>query len=517
MAIAIVDPSDRETGRARTILFVFGLATLLVHLLTNNRYGYFRDELYYLACGQHLAFGYVDHAPLSILLIRLSRMLFGESLFGIRLLPAFAGAGTIMLSGMIARDLGGRAWAVALACLAALTAPVFLVNHNFFSMNAFEPLFWMGSVWLLVQIINGGPTHLWLWFGLLIGLGIEKKHSTVFFGTAVVLALLLTPERRHFREKWIWLGGLIAMLTALPNIIWQVQHHWPTWELLSNVARSNKNVVLGPVDFIAQQILIMNPGTLPLWVGGLIWLLASRDGGKHRALAIVYLVALAEFILLHGKVYYLAPAYPMLFAAGGVAVERCFATKWRWVKPALAALVIIPSSILLPVALPILSPEKLVAYMQAIHFQPPRTETSHIAALPQHFADEMGWEEMVGSVARVYQQLSQEDQKRTAIFCQNYGQAGAIDFFGAKLGLPPALSGHQNYFLWGPRGYTGDVMLVLDDDSDDEREQFEEVKDMGKVASHPLAMPWEQREHIYFCRKLKAGLPALWPRLKKWL
>ena len=370
---------------------------------------------------------------------------------------------------------------------------------------------------LLIGIINGGPPRLWLWFGLLLGLGVENKHSTVFFGVAVFVALLLTPERRHFREKWIWLGGLVAFLIALPNVIWQVEHHWPTWELLTNVARSGKNVVLTPMDFLAQQILIMNPGTLPLWFGGLVWLLTAQDGRRYRALAIIYLVALAEFILLHGKVYYLAPAYPMLFAAGSVAAERLFSIRWRWVKPALAVLAIIPSAILAPVALPILAPEKLVAYMQAIHFQPPRTETSHTAALPQHFADQLGWEEMVGSVAHVYHHLKPEDRKRAAIFCQNYGEAGAIDFFGRKYDLPPAISGHQNYFLWGPRDYTGDVVLVLDTHDDDEREQFAAVEDLGQVVSSPWAMPWEQRMHMYLCRGLKVSLREFWPQVKKWL
>ena len=510
-------PERSRSASEQRLIIAFGAVTLLVHFLTNSRYGYFRDELYYLICSQRLDFGYVDQPPLSLLLLRLSRVLLGDSLFAIRFLPAVAGAATVALSGLIARELGGRSWAVALSCTASLCALIFLAVGNFFSMNAFEPLFWMGAIYLLIRITNGGPATLWLWIGALIGLGIENKHSIVFFAVAVCFALLLTPERRYFTQKWIWLGGVVALVLALPNLVWQVTHHWPTWELLHNIAQSNKNVVLSPVQFIAQQILLMNPATLPLWAGGLVWLLLSPEGRRYRVIAIAYLITLLEFIVMHGKHYYVAPAYPMLFAAGGVAAERLFSVCLRWLKPALLALMIALAAVLAPTILPILPPEKLVRYMKTIHFEPPRTETSHTAALPQLFADQFGWEEMVRSVARVYATLSPDDQKRAAIFCQNYGEAGAIDFFGRRYRLPAAISGHQNYFFWGPRNFSGDILLVLDDSADDEREQFESVEDLGQVLSSPWAMPWEQRNHIYLCRHLKGSVHDLWPNIKEWL
>ncbi|MFL6537896.1 MAG: glycosyltransferase, partial [Chthoniobacterales bacterium] len=325
---------------------------------------------------------------------------------------------------------------------------------------------------------------------------------------------LLTRERRHFAQPWIWLGGVIALLLALPNIAWQIAHHWPTWELLNNIAHSHKNVVLGPVQFVAQQALIMNPATLPLWLGGLIWLLVRPN---YRALGLAYLITLAIFILLHGKHYYFAPIYPLLFAAGGVAIENMFTMRMRFVRPALIALIVIVAAVLAPTCMPILAPEKLLTYMRTIHFEPPRTETSHTAALPQLFADQFGWEEMVRSVVRVYDSLPTNDQQRVGLYCANYGEAGAIDFFGPKYGLPPAISGHQNYYFWGTRGCTGEVMLVLDTDDADEREQFQSVEDRGVVESSPWAMPWEQRTHIYVCRNLHGTLDQLWPKLKEWL
>src|SRR5438046_2747982 len=324
----------------------------------------------------------------------------------------------------------------------------------------------------------------------------------VFFGVATALAMLLTPERRQFAQKWIWLAGLIAFVITLPNIIWQIERNWPTWVLLHGIAKSNKNVVLTPWKFFAQQITLMNPATFPLWFGGLIWLLASREGRRYRVIAFTYLIALAEFIVMHGKNYYLAPAYPMLFAAGGVAVERIFALRFRWLKPAIAFLVVVSAVVLAPVVLPILSSEKLLAYTRAIHFEVPRTETSHTAALPQLYADQFGWEELVRSVARVYASLPANEQKRAAIFCQNYGEAGAIDLFGPKYRLPPALSGHQNYFYWGPGHYAGEILIVLDNDATDEREQFRSVEDRGPVETSHWVMPTDQRVHVLTCVSL---------------
>jgi hypothetical protein len=512
-----VAANQRRSSAEPIVIILFSGVALLVHLLTSGRYGYFRDELYYIACARHLAFGYVDQPPLSILLLHLSEVLLGNSLFAIRLLPALAGAATVALTGLIARELGGRGSAIALACAGSLCALFNLAVGNFFSMNAFEPLFWMGCMYLTVRIISGGSPILWLWFGALLGLSLENKHSTAFFAAGIFVALLLTQERRHFAGKWIWFGGLIAFAIALPNILWQLRNHWPTYELLSNIAHSDKNVALSPAQFILQQIVFMNPATLPLWLAGLCWVFGSRDGRRYMALGIIYLVMLAEFIILHGKSYYLAAAYPMLLAAGGVAVERVFAKRLKWCKPALLVAILATGALFAPLAVPVLPPAKLVAYMRAIHLEPPRTETSHTAPLPQLFADQFGWQEMVASVAHVYHHLRPEDEKRAAIFCQNYGEAGAIDFFGPKFGLPPAISGHQNYFLWGSRDWTGEVLLVLDTRDDEEREQFASVEDLGQIVSSPWAMPFERRTHIYLCRDLKTNVREFWPHVKKWL
>src|SRR5436305_8458481 len=321
---------------------------------------------------------------------------------------------------MLARELGGRVWGITLACTGMLGCLFFLAVGNFYSPNVYEPLFWTGAIYLLRRIVNGAPSHTWLWFGVVVGFGIQDKHSMVFFGVAIVLAILLTPQRRQFAQKWIWLGGFIALVIALPNIIWQIERGWPTWVLLQGIAKSNKNVALSPWEFFSQQITLMNPATFLVWFGGLIWLLVSYEGWRYRFIAFTYVIAFTEFIVMHGKNYYLAPAYPMLFAAGGVAFERIFALRFRWLKPAIAFLVVASAAVFAPVVLPILSPEKLLAYMRAIHFEAPRTETSHTAALPQLFADQFGWEEMVRSVAQVYASLSAHEPQHAALYCQHY-------------------------------------------------------------------------------------------------
>ena len=413
-----------------------GLA-LLVHLLTNQRYGYFRDELYFVACARHLDFGYVDLPPLSMLLLRLEMMVFGDSLFALRSFSALASAGTVALTGLLARELGGRFWGMALGCIGALTSLYFLAIGNFYTPQVYEPLFWTGAIYFAVRVMNGARGRTWIWFGVMVGLGLQNKHSMAFFAAAIVIAILFTPERRQFRQKWIWLAGLVAFAIALPNVLWQIEHGWPTWVLLNNIAHSNKNVVLTPLQFVAQQFTLMNPMTAPLWLGGLIWSLFARDAHRFRIIGLTYLIALAEFIVLHGKNYYLGPAYPVLFAAGGVAVERVFALRLRWLKPALALAMLASAVVLSPIVLPILPPERLLGYMRALHFKVPKTETSFTATLPQLYADQFGWKEMARSVARVYDSLLPEEQKHVAIFCQDYGQAGAIDFFGPKYGLRP--------------------------------------------------------------------------------
>lgn len=498
------------------IVLYIALAKLVLHLLTASRYGYFRDELYFLACGEHLDFGYVDQPPIIALAAWFARKFIGESLLAIRLLPALAGSGLVLLTGVLTSELGGRRFAQALAALSVAVAGVYFVLHRLLTMNAFEPLIWMGCAYVLIRIVKTGNEKLWLWFGVLAGLGLETKYSMAVFGLAVVIALALTPERKAFAHLWIWLGGALAFLIFLPNFVWNYQHHWPFLELMRNTQASGRDVPLNPLEYFLRQILLMNPATFPVWGAGLLYLLFARDAKRFRILAWTYLSTLAAFIVLHGKDYYTSPAYPMLFAAGGVAIENFIAQRKKaWLRPALISAMLAVTLVFLPIFLPVLPIEIYLRYQEMIHYRPPASERGHqLSALPQYYADSFGWPEMAQAVARVYWSLPPEERAKAGIIGNNFGESGAIDFFGPKLGLPKSIGVHQSYFLWGPRNYTGEILIVLGDRSRVLEGECREVE-VGAVLSHPYAEPSENGE-VLICRGLKWNLKEIWPQLKKW-
>jgi 4-amino-4-deoxy-L-arabinose transferase-like glycosyltransferase len=499
---------------ASRVVLAIAAADLVFHLLIANRYGIFRDELYYLACSEHLGAGYVDQPPAIAFIAWIARHVFGESLIGLRFLPAVAGAATVWLTGKLARELGGGTFAQALAALATFATPVFLLMHHWLTMNAFEPLIWLACAWCIVRAINRDEPRFWLWFGLLIGVGMETKYSVAFFAFAVVAGLLLTRHRRFLASKWIWIGALCSLLIFLPNLIWLVRHNFPFLELMHNIRNSHRDVVRGPVAFVIDQAMMINPILFPLWVGGFAWLFLSGQGSRFRILGWIYALLLVAFIVLKGKNYYLAPAYPMLFAAGAVAFENLSRARIKWSRPVYVAAVVFLTCLFVPLAVPVLSPENYIRYQKALGFEPPKAENQPTGPLPQHFADEFGWEDMARKVGEIYNALSPEQRAKTAIFANSYGQAGAIDFFGKKYGLPKSISNHQSYWLWGPRDYTGESVIVLGSDGKGDREHFATVEVAGRT-DHPYSRRDEHFD-IFLCRDLNTTLQAVWPKMKKW-
>ena len=510
----------------------FAVAKLLLHFTFNSNYGYFRDELYFIACGEHLAFGYPDHAPLVALMAKMSRV-FGDSLFALRFIPAVAGAFKIFLTAVLVKEFGGKKFAAFLACLCVLCAPIYLALDDLFSMNSLEPVFWMLCVYFAVKAIKGNetdestairnpkskiqnPSLNWIPFGIFAGLGLMNKHSMLFFGFSLIVGLLLTSARKAFLDKYFWLGGVVALLIFTPNIIWQFQNNFATLELLRNVQTSGKNVVMSPVGFFISQILGLFPTAFPVWLAGIWFFLADKNGKRFRFLGICYLVLLALMIYLNAKDYYLAPVYPMLLAGGAVwfegLIERVRAL--RFIKYALPILIFFPAMIVAPTVMPILPIETLVRYQETIGIKPPKSEVGHDSHLQQIFSDQLGWQEMVAKVADVYNNLPAEDRAKAGIYAGNYGKAGAIDFYGGKYGLPKSISPHQSYFLWGPRDYTGEVLILLGS-SKEEAEKFCGSVEEKTEVNFAYSESYEQYK-IIVCRDTKKPLPEVWQSLKFW-
>jgi hypothetical protein len=490
-----------------------------VHLATAAVYGFFIDELYFLACGEHLAWGYVDFPPLTAVQAWLTRRLFGDSAYSIRLFPALLGAALVWLTGSLTRRLGGQRFAQALAALVVVVAPVYLAFCSYLSMNSVEPVIWTGCVLLVVRMVETGDPRLWVPYGLLSGLGLLNKHTSAIFCIALVASLLLTRKRRLLASRWVVAGGAVALLVFLPNLVWEVRHGFPHFEVLANIRQNGRDVDVGFLQFWGLEILFLHPVAAPVWTLGL-WALLRHPSFEHvRCLGWAYLITLITLALgTHGshKTYYLASAYPMLLAAGAVVLERWLTHERRgWLKPAYLVVLALTGAVIAPTVLPVFPPETYLKYTRVIGIEQPRLENRSTNAMPQLFADRLGWPEMVETVANVYHSLPPAQREKTGIFANDYGQGGAIDFYGPRYGLPKAIGGHLTYWYWGPRTYTGESLIVLGDRREVLETEYEDVRAMAEVG-HPYAM---RQEHftVFLCTRPRGWtLAEIWPRLKTW-
>ena len=486
-----------------------------------NRFGWFRDELYYIACSDHLALGYVDHPPLSIFILKIVRTLFGDSLFAVRLLPALGSAAFVLLAALIARELGGKKRAMTLAASAAFATANYFSFH-IYSMNLWDLLVWSGILLVLARMVrNGNPRH-WLGLGLLIGLGFQNKIGIVFLCFGIAAGVLLTPLRAHLKSRFFWLGLGLAAVLALPYVIWNAGHGWAHLQFLRNAA-AEKNTPVTPLGFLAGQVLYQNPVNILVWIPGL-WFFFRRADRTLRFFGWAFTAMFLAMMVAQGKDYYLSPAYPVLFAGGSLFWESLKPEKAsRVLTSVFTGLIIVAGLLVRPIILPILSVEKTQAYLKALDMPNTAAERNAIGALPQHFADMFGWEEMVSTYARILETLGPEDRMRAVIYVRNYGEAGAIDFLGRPYGLPKAMCTHNSYWVWGPpEGKTGELMIVLGIYHDVQRSfedisRFFESVEHVSTFKHPLAMPYENNRPIFLCRGLKVSWAELWARDKHFI
>jgi hypothetical protein len=493
-----------------------GIAGLLVlaHLLTLERYGVFRDELYYVACGERLAWGYVDHPPGVAILARASRVLFGDTVAALRVLPVLFAAALVFVTGAIVRRLGGGLFAQALAALCVAVAPHFLFVSHILSMNSSEILIWAVAAYLVTIAVTTRGARPWLLFGAVAGLGLLNKHSILFLGLGLFAGLALTAARRHLATPWPWLAGLFAGAIFLPHVLWQAQNGWPTREFIQN-AQEHKIALVSVGGFLGAQALMMNPFALVVALGGL-WFFAAREEGRpFRLFAWCALVVLAILLVQRAKPYYLTPLYPVLFAGGAVLVERLVASARA--RGAVLALLVASGLFIAPFALPVRSPPRYIAYANAVGMSPAASaqERHRLAELPQHFADMFGWEDMARSVSAVYETLSPEEKGAARVFGQNYGEAGAMEFFRGRYPLPPAISPHNNYWFWGP-GPDGGALIVIGGDRAELERAFASVTEAGRTRCD-YCMPYERDLPIYVGRGPRVSLSELWPRLKRFI
>ncbi|HXY11511.1 MAG TPA: glycosyltransferase family 39 protein [Terriglobales bacterium] len=507
---SLESPSARPPQLSIGVLIGVCGSKLLLHLLTSvRRYGYFRDELYYLDLARHLDWGYVDCAPLVAVYAKVA-LLVGGSLAALRIISAIAGVLLIAITTLLVRELGGKRFAQLLAGISILLCPAYLVMNSLMTMNAFEPIYWMACALVLARILRTGNSRLWLWFGFLAGIGLENKHSTLSFGFAVVVALLLTQYRREFAKRWIWVAGVLALALFLPNIIWQIRHHFPTIEDLENVRRSGKNVVLGPIAFMKEQILVMGPILLFVWLPGLAWLLQRRT---WRVLGLTFVVFFLLMEVSHAKDYYVFPIYPILFAGGAVAIEECLTNKAAWTHAAVITAIVIFSLPLVPMATWMLSPEHLLAYQSASGIKPAKQEVRHESLLIQPVADQFGWPEMVREVAAIFDSLSPAERSETGIWAGNYGEAGAVDEFGPQYGLPHAWSRHQNLWYWGPPPQVYRNLVVIQWSRDDVEDNCTSYQAFNHYERFGMG---EENTPIYLCRGVKFDIQKIWWHSHHW-
>lgn len=489
-----------------------GLLAFCLHAAFAGRYDVFRDELYFIVCGRHPAFGYADQPPLVPLLAALFYAP-GHSVWLLRL-PATLSAGALAwLAVRFARLLGGGTFGGVIAGVCVTIAPMLMGIVATLNTTAFDPLAWTLIAYLMVMATRDGDRTALLWCGVVAGLDFEVKYSLVFWAVSLAAGLAATPERRVFGEKNLWLGAGIAAVIGVPSILWQATHGWPFLELAA--AAKAKNADTPPLSFLVNQLLVMSPLLAPVWLAGIIapFVLASLK--PVRFLAIAFLVSLALVLLTHGKDYYIAATYPVMFITGAVAIAQLCQKTWRrGLVAGWGALAVAFSAIIAPLALPVLSIPDLRNYLLHFPLKPQQQEKSFAGTLlPQVFADQLGWHDFTDQVGAAWQKIPAADRADTGIKLDNYGEAAALDVYGQPYGLPPALSGHNQYYLWGPRGQRPRNLLVVQNNPDRLAPYCEQAVILGTTSS-PDAMAYENGKTIAYCRGLKVDMVKLWPELK---
>ncbi|HVO74951.1 MAG TPA: glycosyltransferase family 39 protein [Ignavibacteriaceae bacterium] len=495
------------------VLIYLSFFKLILLIIFSGNYGLFRDEYYYIEVSKHLDWGYVDMQPLSALFLALSRVIFGDSIFGIKIFSYLSGSAIVFVSGLIAREMKAGRFAQIFTAVVVIFSGVILGASSYFSMNSFDILLSALMFYYLIRLLNSGNAKLWLVIGLLFGLGLQNKLTFVFLGFGLVVGLILTKNRKYLKSKEIWIGAAIAFLIFLPNIIWQIANNYPTLEFMHN-ASAYKNRPMGLTEFFIKSLFELNPGYTLFLFTGLYFLFFNRDGKTYSIIGWIYISVFLVFVFNNGKPYYMGVLFPVILAAGVIGADYLIQRYLRpFVRIILVILVIPFFFIVTPFAIPVLPVESFISLEKAMGMKPVNEERSELGWLPQFYADRFGWEEMVQQVAEVYNKLPAKEKKEALIFGQNYGEAGAVNFYRKKYNLPQAISAHNDYWIWGyPQDFKGDVLIVIGSNYKDNSEYFEDVK-LAASHSSKYGMPFENVD-IFVCKKSKMPMKGIWQRIK---
>ena len=493
-------PSNRN--RDLVVLLAVALVRLLLHVALNTHYGFHRDELAVFDDARDLAWGYIAYPPLTPALGHVSQWLFGTSLSGFRFFAAVAQCAAMVFAGLLAREFGGARFAQLLAALAVAATPFSLLTASQMEYTAFDSLWWVLLAWMVARLINRDDPRWWLGVGLVIGLGMMTRYTMLFCVASLAVGVLVTPVRRRLASPWLLAGIAVSLLVFLPNGLWQFNHDFIALDFLQSIHA--RDVRMGRTDgFLLQQLYASTgPLLLPLWLGGLGWLVLAKDAARYRVFAWWYVAALLLFAVAGGRSYYLAPAYSMLLAAGAVACEQWLArlqpNSRRWSRVAvgigLAGALATGAAVGLPWA-PVNSTGWRIS--RAAH---------------DNFAEQVGWPDYVAQVAAVYRALPPAERAHTGIYANNYGEAGAIDLYGPRHGLPRAVSPVNSFWVRGYGTPPPTTVIVLGDDAQGMRDTPADCT-LAARFRNPQHVENEETAHpdIYVCRNLRVPWSQLWP------
>lgn len=482
-------------------------AAFAVHAACGGRYGIFRDELYFIVCGERLAWGYVDQPPGIAIVARAAHAAFGTWVPGLRLLPWLASAATVFLTGRLAARLGARSFGATLASAAVLGSPLLLGLGHYLTMNAFEPLLAVLLASLLLRLARGEDARLWIAAAGIAGVAALFKYTSAILAVALVAGLLPFPERRALRSRWVLAGAAFGLLLVLPNVAWQASHGFPFVELVRN-GQLHKNAPFSAGGFLLALATEPNPLGAVVWIAGLAWLLSPR-AGAGRFLGAGALLYVGALFATKGKAYYAAPVLPILIAAGGAGWDR---VRSRAVRVALPTTVVATGLALAPIVLPLVPEARYAAWQRLVPVRQQPLERHQMGPLPQILADQHGFAEIAAAAVAAFRALPPQEQRTAAVYGGNYGRAAAIDVLAAGEGLPPAISGHNTYFLWGPGAGRGDPLLIVGGEGETcGRGSWRTVTRALRVADDPWAMPYERGLSVWICRGLRRPIAEVWP------